>query len=448
MAVELLQPRNMKSIKIKAAVFTSAVLLLGGSTIIKAAEKPQDTLFYKVTGEGEAVITGCAPRTEELSIPSTIEGLPVVGIGERAFSGRTDIRRLLVGEGIRYIATGSFAGCVNLEEIELEEGLQYIGSEAFCGDAAIGEISLPQSVLYVGEKAFGDCLGLAALDFPANACVDAYAFEGSAWQEGRDEGRLRIRGSCLESWDDSLPELNIPYGITKIADHQWMGRATEQTPYMESIILPDTLVEMGRNCFNNVSTRSLYIPPGIRKIKDYAFEWFHADEIKLSEGLRTLGECAFSDSDLKGIELPDTLETIEYGAFMSCQELERITIPGSVRYIGNGAFYQCDALREVVFEEGLEVVHADAFSHCGLERLQFPESLRSIEEGEYGTFSSALRRVYIPKGTVNIDEALFRYFVEYDSPIVVYGQKGSRAEAVALAAGMEFVEVESGDEMP
>lgn len=70
-----------------------------------------------------------------------------------------------------------------------------------------------------------------------------------------------------------------------------------------------------------------------------------------------------------------------------------------------------------------------------------------LEGSEF--FIPTLKRIYIPKGTNVIDdEKFFRAFVTYEVPLVVYGQSGSRAEEVADAWEMEFVEVASGDEMP
>ncbi|RKI77643.1 hypothetical protein D7V83_18435 [bacterium 0.1xD8-71] len=60
-----------------------------------------------------------------------------------------------------------------------------------------------------------------------------------------------------------------------------------------------------------------------------------------------------------------------------------------------------------------------------------------------------MERVYIPAGAVNIHDDIFSIRVKFQYvPITVYGQKGSRAEELAVQSGYEFIEVESGDEMP
>lgn len=113
-----------------AAAVSVFLLLITGATV--SAEEidygvRQGALFYTVTGEGEAVITGGYADAGTIIIPPQIDGFPVAGIGEGAFRDRTDIRRVVIGSGVRYIAAQAFAGGTEIEEVELGQGLQYIG---------------------------------------------------------------------------------------------------------------------------------------------------------------------------------------------------------------------------------------------------------------------------------------------------------------------------------
>lgn len=428
----------------------SDTLILQDFNMTETEEIIQETLFtYAATAEGEAVITGCSMNVEEIVIPLEINGIPVVGISENAFMNRNDIRKVDVKEsGVRYIMAGAFAGCTQLEEIELNEKLQYIGDGAFLGDAALKEARMPDSVLYIGEGAFRDCKELGVIEFPQTAHVDAYAFEGSAWQDRRDGQGLKIRGSELVGITDCGSDiLEVPYGITAIGeDLEKNSQDGEQGLEYEEIHLPDTLTELGMGCFKGAQIGTIRIPSGVRQISREAFAEADIGEIGLPHGLEVIEKYAFVGAGLGEIALPDTLQVIEDGAFMDCGNLQKITIPGSVCFIADSAFGSCNSLTEVIFEEGIEALDIGAFSHCeNLERLQLPESLKYIE-GE--TFSYAMQRMYIPSGTTEIGERVFRAFQSYGHPITVYGQRGSRAEEVAADFQMNFVEAESGDEMP
>ncbi len=443
----------------KAAVAVSVFLLFmaGGTVSAEEAncEARQKKPFYTVTDEGEAVITGGCAKEEIVIIPPQIDGYPVAGIGESAFQDRTDIRKVVVEIGVRYIAAQAFAGCTGIEEIELGEGVQYIGERAFRGDVGIREILLPESLAYIGEKAFEDCSGLESFRFPQGAYVDDYAFEGSAWQAERDGGKFRIRGSCLmDARGNAGPVLEIPYGITETEDFIRYDinppALLDKDVEYEEVILPDTLVKLGQCCFNHTHIGKMRIPEGVKEIPIGAFYGSSLTEIMLPQGLERIGEYAFGGTLLTEIQLPDTLRLIEIYAFSDVESIEKITIPASVRYIENYAFAYCGSLSEIVFEEGIMVLDADAYlaGRMNLERLQFPESTRFILSGVH-SYPYFLERMYIPGGASYIEQGLIlNDFRKRDLSVVIYGQEGSRAQELAEEFGMEFVAVESGDEMP
>ncbi|MDE7223158.1 MAG: leucine-rich repeat domain-containing protein [Acetatifactor sp.] len=231
------------------------VLLPIMGIIVWAAEGETETRenpYYMVTAEGEIIITG-SPNQEEIIIPAEIDGMPVVGIAENAFLNRNDIKKVTIRSGVRYVGEYAFAGCETLKAVTLDNGLQYIGKGAFSGDSILKEIWIPDSVAFIGENAFGDCIELETIKFPQTAHVDDYAFEGSRWQELRDEGDFRIRGSCLISArGNERGSLEIPYGVTRTIDNpsasgyvravvgQYMAYG-DNIQY-EEIILPETMV--------------------------------------------------------------------------------------------------------------------------------------------------------------------------------------------------------------
>lgn len=439
-------------------IFTITLFMILQSfvLIVFASDKYNTTLTYTITAESEVIITGGETEVGELIIPSYIGKFPVVGIDKKAFYNRTDIKKLIVRPKIRYIAENAFAGCSNLEAIELNEGLQYIGNSVFSDNFYLKEISIPESVAYIGENAFANCTNLDKIKLEqityANAHIDANAFEGSAWQNKRDKEMFKIRGSHLIKVQTGKEVIiEIPYGITMIdgQNYYYIGdnkAVVEQNKIFQEIIFPDTLVDIGESSFNSVQVEKLDLPPYLQQINRNVFHGSKIGQINLPQRLLTICDYAFIYSSIKSIVLPDSLINIETGAFMECSNLTKIVIPSSVHYINNSAFRGCNSLSEVYFKDGIEIIAADAFSHCSnLERIQFPESLKTIY---YTSYSAGLKSIYIPNGTVNIDDRLFMLFQKYGNIVTVYGQEGSRAEEVAKAYGMKFVSVNNGDEMP
>lgn len=58
----------------------------------------------------------------------------------------------------------------------------------------------------------------------------------------------------------------------------------------------------------------------------------------INENIKKIGRLAFAESGLKSVVIPDNVEEIEYGAFMSCTSLADVTIPDTVTSIGTKAF--------------------------------------------------------------------------------------------------------------
>ena len=73
---------------------------------------------YEYVVEGEVVwISGYTGSGISLSMPDTIEGMDVVGIGERAFLGNKTIETIFLPINLREIGEAAFYGCSGLEEI-------------------------------------------------------------------------------------------------------------------------------------------------------------------------------------------------------------------------------------------------------------------------------------------------------------------------------------------
>jgi parallel beta-helix repeat protein len=94
-------------------------------------------VFTHTTNNGAITITGYLGSGGAVSIPSILNGLPVTGIGNSAFSGITSL-------------TG----------ITIPDTVQNIGQYAFFGCSGLTSITIPASVTSIGDWAFGDCTSL------------------------------------------------------------------------------------------------------------------------------------------------------------------------------------------------------------------------------------------------------------------------------------------------
>ncbi len=89
---------------------------------------------------------------------------------------------------------------------------------------------------------------------------------------------------------------------------------------LASVVLPDTITEIGLSAFNKCGLRSLVLPSGVRSIGRSAFSSCERLEtLVLLEGLESLGDVSI----------------------IYCPNLQRVVIPASVTYIDDENVYDC-----------------------------------------------------------------------------------------------------------
>ena len=85
----------------------------------------------------------------------------------------------------------------------------------------------------------------------------------------------------------------------------------------------------------------------------------------------------FFNSDVKSIQLTESITMIDQGAFRACTELERVHLKGAV-------FRACKSLKEVILPNSLEHIGPDCFNGCAsLSKVYIPDSIQSISQGAF-----------------------------------------------------------------
>ena len=160
---------------------------------------------YRKTEDG-IVITKMHGRCAEVRIPEEIEGIPVIAIGERAFSVKEEVpvaepaeemdaelvfvaepsefseegqalRRVFLPDSVETIGAYAFHGCSALERVSLPAGLEEISLRMFHGCAALEQVTLPNGLKNIGDYAFYGCSSLKSLHLPESVVrIGKYAF--------------------------------------------------------------------------------------------------------------------------------------------------------------------------------------------------------------------------------------------------------------------------------
>ena len=134
-----------------------------------------------------------------------------------------------------------------------------------------------------------------------------------------------------------------------------IGDHTFEHSMIQSVTLPDTLLEIGKQAFFQcVNLKGITIPEGVVSIGDQCF-----------------GACMA----LESLELPDSLESVGEMAFLYCIALKEVEFGGNIRYIGPSAFHSCQGLEKVVLPSRSVQVDPSAFLNC-------PETLEIVYRDE------------------------------------------------------------------
>ena len=83
--------------------------------------------------------------------------------------------------------------------------------------------------------------------------------------------------------------------------------------------------------------------------------------------LKSIDKQAFVGSAIQRLWLPDSVKTIEYGAFANCQYLEDVDVPG-ITYVADMAFANCKKLIFASFGPAKYIADS-AFADCNLSEL-------------------------------------------------------------------------------
>lgn len=270
----------------------------------------EGNVFDHFESKGKLYLKGVL--VEDLVIPDG-----VTQIGRNAFAGYESLKSVVIPDSVRIIKRGAFENCRNLRKVLLSNNLTEIGDEAFRSCESLSGITLPESLQRIGAAAFYDShiTGIKILQNVTRIGESAFAGCSSLKYAELPDHLERIP-ECLFSDCSMLKKIRIPYGVKTIGGGAFCGCSS-----LEEVQLPCTLTEIEDDRHRNWrqwTWGGAFSESGIRTIR-------------LPDGLRSLGSCAFSRcTQLEKVELPETLREIHAHAFEGCTALKEITLPKSI----------------------------------------------------------------------------------------------------------------------
>lgn len=149
---------------------------------------------------------------------------------------------------------------------------------------------------------------------------------------------------------------------------------------------------------------------------------------------------AFKGTAVTGVELADSIITLEEGTFTFCVALNEVKFGASMREVGESAFEGCSALKLVECNEGLEIIGRRAFGTCAsLQFVELPETLKILDRGAF--VMSGITSIVIPGSVERIGEQAFSTCNDLKEVVIQEGVTAIERKAFEYCDVLERIEI-------
>lgn len=375
----------------------------------------------------------------------------ITSIPSQAFYGCSYLTSVTFKPYIKSIGQSAFYN-TKLNSISLNDGLETIGSSAFyqTNNTTITELIIPDSVTSIGNNAFSGLKSLQSLTIPfvgtsrsVSGKLEGLITKTTTLKTLTITNATTIAAVAFAEW--SIEEVSLNEGITSIGNN-----AFAENPSLKSVLIPATVISIGEYAFYycssletisfatgsqletignyafagqgesyaNAKLTTFSLPNSVKTIGDHAFEYSKLATITISmteSSLETIGKYAFQGTELTEIIIPNSLKTIDAGAFYYLDTLTTVTVSqdnSTLETIGTNAFIECNSLTEMYFPSTLTSIGINAFYSCnkfsGYNKvLTIPKSITRIEDGVF--YGTLLNTVNLHDDITYIGNYAFQY---------------------------------------
>lgn len=407
----LMSNKTIKSIYVKQGN-EDAVCVWGVGLNILPFTYTKSTTAVTITGLKEGV------AWESLTIPETIEDLPVTQIASNAFKNKQAFKYMELPSSLTQIGSDAFNGCSSLKEIIIPAGVTSIGgtndasnvfgycsslesikvdnknanfaSEGNCllsknkGTLITGckNSIIPQNVYRIRSSAFLGCSLLTQIKIPHNCeNIEKGAFRGcSRLTEitvpfiGGNASTSNIFGYIFGATDATQVKDYVPASLKKVS------------------IEPRTTISIPEQAFKNCSNiEEVYLTPPYQTT---GYSFF----------IENIGKYAFHNcSKLKTINLEAASGSIGDYAFLGCGAIEgELTINNFISRIGRGAFKGCNSLSKLTVPFIGESETSNRFIH-----YIFGSSSSDFGISSGGEMPNSLKEIVVSKSSNDVPNSAF-----------------------------------------
>ena len=384
-----------------------SALALAFATVANAAVGDtftENSCRYKVLTDSTVAFKGVDAGVTDVTVPAfvTNDGISyqVTEVADSAFFGNTDIRNVVVSEGVTRMGVRMFYNDTNLKSVSLPRSVTAIGRNLFYGCTSLEsvdflsrisdlpvscfyecrslrEITLPNTIGSLGDYAFYGCTSLEMVYMADNVAVIPsdcfYDLPNLKEVVFSPNAKLKTINTRALNKLPSLERLSFPSSLTNFKYPTVSQNSTDGPivfcPKLMEINIDNAIYKSFDGVVYSPDKTTLYFLPG--GIETYTID----------ENTKTVAGYACVGGSLKTVNFPDNLETIGRFSFSCCTSLGNLVFPVNLVTIKRDAFYGCNNLGQLTFPAGckLKTIEQWAFEEAGVSgELILPEGLETI----------------------------------------------------------------------
>lgn len=364
----------------------------------------------------------CGYKLPILTEQASTEPLKFKIENENLISYNGDDKNIILPKGIKTLKSYAFCNVnANNKEIILSDSIESIEEKAFYAVPNIEKIFISKSVKNINEKAFyvgfdnslDEYLGCISLK---EIIVD----ENNPYFKSVDGNLYSKDGKTLIKYATGKTdeEFIIPEGVVKTSSYSTLV----DCGHLKKVVLPASFgdeefilfVPNNENSFIDIEINknnpNYKVVDGNVVSKDETVfvmynKKYNAENFIVPKNIKKIDNCAFTDSPLENIILPNGITEIGESAFEYCYNLKNIILPNTIKSISTSAFSLCENLENINLPNCLERIESHIFENSGLINIDIPNSVKEIDD--YAFLECNLEKILIPSSVTRLGEYCF-----------------------------------------
>lgn len=301
-----------------------------------------------------------------LYIPSEINGKPVIGISDYAFSGNVSAKAVTIPAGVLAVRDYAFRYCKFVSVESYTGGVPATASTAF-DDTNISENTCYLEVRdtyydqYLADPVWGKFHTILKRSYYDNEIT----IDGITYYYNAIDGGLEI---CKIEIGEGITTISIPETIGAVPVISLKGGliySDDEAKQITSLTIPQSVTNFDATAFSGCSN----------------IEYLNLDMPTVQDGFKNF-------TALKTLEIGEHTQTIASDAFSGCSNIESLTL--DIATVGD-CFSGLSNLKTVVLRDHVTTVNDDAFTGCAaVTDLTIGKSLVNESDLAFAPFKNSI----------------------------------------------------------